>query len=357
MENLKLVLVGFGVRGKQWLKAVRKIKKIKLVGIVENDIKKFNDCKSALRKGEQFFKSLQCLRTIEFNCIILATPPNIHFKQIKHILNKNIDIICEKPLTESFKSSLKLKEMVDNSNSSVIVGMNFRYLNTSKEYKSLIDSKRFGPIGYGCFRYIRNRNPYRDDLNKYPIGMTQPMLLEQTIHHIDLMRYCYQSEIQDVTAQTWRVPWSSYENDCSVSILLNFENFHVNYIGTWTSGWNKFSFEWRTDFQDGVVIQKDQFCDLNFAQLESKLGLIGKNFKTEKDAEILNKVKISKDKSFESDTFKYLQDYLNNKDTNIPMRTNLIDYLKSYAVIEACIESNRKRKTINLEKYYRYINL
>ena len=72
MRNLKLILVGFGVRGKQWLKAVRKIKRIQLVGIVENDDKKFNDCKRALRKGEQFFKSLQCLRTIEFNCIILA---------------------------------------------------------------------------------------------------------------------------------------------------------------------------------------------------------------------------------------------------------------------------------------------
>ena len=89
--------------------------------------------------------------------------------------------------------------------------------------------------------------------------------------------------------------------------------------------------------------------------MESKLGLIGTNFKTEKDAEDLKQIKISKDKSFESDTYKYLQDYLNNKDTNTPMQTNLIDYLKSYAVIEACIESNKKRKTINLEKYYRYI--
>ncbi len=219
MRDIKLILVGFGVRGKQWLKAVRKIKRIQLVGIVENDDKKFNDCKRALKKGEQFFRSVECLQNIQFNCIILATPPNVHFNQIKDIVSKDIDIICEKPLTESFKSSLKLKEIVNDSNSTVIVGMNFRYLNTSKEYKTLVDSERFGPIGYSSFRYIRNRNPYRDDLNKYPIGMTQPMLLEQTIHHIDLMRYCYQSEIQDVTAQTWRVPWSSYEGDCSVSIL------------------------------------------------------------------------------------------------------------------------------------------
>ena len=353
--NFKIALVGFGIRGKQWLKTIRKVKELQFIGIVENDINKIDDCKKNLKNGEKIFSSLENLLKYQCDCIILATPPKVHFNHIKFLKDFAIDIICEKPLTESFQSSLELKEIIKGANAELIVGMNFRYLNTSNKYKSLIESKSLGNVGYGTFKYLRNRNPHRIDLNKYPIDMIQPMLLEQTIHHIDLMRYCYQSEVKDVTAQTWRVPWSLYTNDCSVSILINFDNFHVNYIGTWTSGWNKLSFEWRTDFQKGIIIQKDQFANLNYVEFDSKISMTGKNFKTAKDAEVLKKIKMTQDKGLLSDTHKYLQDYINYKLTGDRMQISLDDYLKSCAVIEACIESKNKRKTIDLTDYFKLI--
>jgi predicted dehydrogenase len=43
--------------------------------------------------------------------------------------------------------------------------------------------------------------------------MPQPMLLEQSIHHLDLMRYCYDDEVESVLAETWNPAWSVYQDD------------------------------------------------------------------------------------------------------------------------------------------------
>ena len=41
------------------------------------------------------------------------------------------------------------------------------------------------------------------------------MLWEQSIHHFDLMRYCYQAEVRSVQATTWNPPWSLYRDELS----------------------------------------------------------------------------------------------------------------------------------------------
>ena len=48
--NFKIALVGFGIRGKQWLKTIRKVKELQFIGIVENDINKIDDCKKEFEK-------------------------------------------------------------------------------------------------------------------------------------------------------------------------------------------------------------------------------------------------------------------------------------------------------------------
>jgi hypothetical protein len=61
----------------------------------------------------------------------------------------------------------------------------------------------------------------------------------------------------------------------------------VNYLGSWTSGWNRFCFEWCTDCDGGVVIQRKQSSDLHAARMDPALALTGERFKDGEDAEPL----------------------------------------------------------------------
>ena len=47
-------------------------------------------------------------------------------------------------------------------------------------------------------------------MNKYPLTMRHPMMLEQSIHHLDLIRYCYGREVEAVAVPDLEPAWSVY---------------------------------------------------------------------------------------------------------------------------------------------------
>ena len=146
-----------------------------------------------------------------------------------------------------------------------MVGLNFRYLPvTPNDCADLIAEEAVGDAGFGQFTYQRNRDGRLPHLNKYPLTMRHPMMLEQSIHHLDLIRYCYGREVETVLLPApGTQPGVMYAHDSNVSCLLTLAGgLEVNYLGTWTGGWNELKFEWRTDCADGVIIQQALFGDL-----------------------------------------------------------------------------------------------
>ena len=186
------------------------------------------------------------------------------------------------------------------------------------------------------------------------LTMVQPMLLEQSIHHLDLMRYCYDAEVEALTADTWRPSWSTYVDDCCVSALLRFENgLHLNYIGTWTSGWNRFHFQWRTDCPQGAIIQQAQFDDLYTVELQPHLALAGQRFKDTVEAEPLQPVRLETKIDFISDTKGLLDEFIDAIKAQKPLNTSGRDHLKTLALALACIEAAETSQWIEMKDYYR----
>ena len=83
------------------------------------------------------------------------------------------------------------------------------------------------------------------------------MLWEQSIHHFDLIRYVYNSDIKTVFATTSNPPWSMYKYDTNVNAILELKNsIIINYIGNWQSNSKALNFEWRTECDNGIIVQK-----------------------------------------------------------------------------------------------------
>ena len=351
---IKIIVVGLGVRGTHWVNVISNHKLAIMSGFV--DIKQPSKEKLLIYKSQiiPFFTSFtKALEGVECNAVLIATPPEYHYDQVMLAFKNGKHVICEKPLTESLKESIQLYKASLKFKLKLMVGMNFRYLSTSQYIRKVVAKSELGPIGYANFNYIRNRNGNRKDLNKYPLKMNHPMMLEQSIHHLDLLRYCYMADVKSVQAISWRPDWSTYENDCCVSVLLNFHNkFVVNYLGTWTSGWNKFCFEWRTDFKNGALMQKKQFADLFRVKFHKNLSLTGTNFKSEKEAEPIKRIKLKKDKPFIDDTNGLLNEFIASVRYDRDLDTGVKDYLKTFFLVTACINASDNNISVNLADLY-----
>jgi predicted dehydrogenase len=337
MKKINILLVGHGPRGKIWSKVMQKNTKVNLIGIC--DVNKSAKNKNFLKIP--FFTKLEnALLGIIPDAIILSTPPFGRMKDLKLCAKYKLPVLVEKPLAVNFKEAEKLINYMSNKKLLLMVGLNFRYLPSTIEKIKLINSNKVGRPNFSKFIYERWRDGKLKRLNKYPLFMKQPMLWEQSIHHFDLIRFIYKSNIKKVFATTFNPPWSMYAHDTNVNALLELENgMKVNYIGNWQSNCKSLNFEWRTDCTKGIIVQKKQFADLNYRTSKSS------KFK---------KIKLKKFKMWSDDANLLLIDFikkLSAKNSDKSFLSINKDHLNSLSVVDACIKSSKTGKKINLNYY------
>lgn len=351
---LKIVQAGFGIRGQQWARVVRDNPEVAIVAYVARHLGALRQRVTEFGDGSVpcFDNLAQALDETKPDALLLVTPPEGHYQQIMQAFERDIHVLVEKPLTEDLRQAVALVEEARRRGLQLMVGMNFRYLPSHQAIRRIMQEKKLGEPSFAQFMYIRHRDGRRADLNKYCLTMQQPMLLEQSIHHLDLMRYCYNREVESVLADTWNPPWSTYKDDSNVSVLLRFEGgLRVNYLGTWTAGWNKFDFRWRTDCSGGVLIQKDQFGDLWMARFSPELALTGERFKDE--AEPLVPVALERAEPFVDDTRMLLSDFVKAIREGRAVETSGEDHLRSLALVFACVEAAQSGQRVDLRDFYR----
>ncbi len=342
--EVRVVLVGAGVRGRVWAAVCAEAPGVALVGVVDRDPSTAESVSEELASYKDVASALEECRP---DAVIIATPPETHYAIGKAALTAGKHVLCEKPLSEDMDEVVDLVTTAEAHGVQLLVGMNFRYLSTSQRIRHYVQSGELGVLSYAQFSYVRHRNGRRVDLNDYPLSMRYPMLFEQSIHHFDLLRYCYGLEVESLVADSFRPAWSSYENDCCVSVLFRFESgVRVNYQGTWTAAWNKMSFDWRSEFASGVLVQRSQFDDLVRVDFDPGLGLSGRRFKSAEESEKQQAVDLPPCVPFVDDTRLLLQELVGAIRGELEPTTTGRDHLKSLSLVQAAIESNESGRWV-----------
>ncbi len=389
-NELRVLLVGAGVRGHTWAQVVSGTSGVRLVGVVDPDLSRASEAAAvggraasgatpgthpasseaptSRRAGVAGDASPEdpvvttdltsALRGTTPDAVIVATPPASHHPLVGEALSAGCHVLCEKPVSEDIGEVVDLVHHADQRDLHLLVGMNFRYLSSSQRIRSYAEGDQLGALSHGQFSYLRHRDGHRSDLNDYTMRMPHPMLLEQSIHHFDLIRYCYRTEVTALVADSWRPSWSCYDHDCCVSVLFRLESgARVNYMGTWTASWNEMFFSWRSDFESGALIQRRQFDDLVRVDFQPELGLSGPRFKAQGEAEPLVVEDLEPCTAFLDDSRGLLLELVGAiRDGEAPV-TTARDHLKSLGIVQACIQSLETGGWVGLEDLYRSLDI
>jgi predicted dehydrogenase len=343
VRPFRFIQVGCGARAEMWDRVIfRNGDRLTTVAYVNRTIekaKRFSDYHPELHIP--CFSDLdETLRDVDADAVLLVTPPDVHREQIETIAKYGLPILAEKPLAVTLNEAISSMEVVDAAGIPLSVSCQFRYLPVSREIRRLCETKELGEPGFGFFGYFRNRDGMRPDLNKYPLTMEHPMLLEQTIHHLDLIRYCYGSEPVWIDTVTWNPKWSMYAHDSNVMSMMEMENgMMVSYFGTWTSGYNgppEIMFNWRTDCSEGVIIQEQVFEDLWKARMN--------------DGEIKN-CNLPTFTAFLDDTELLLLEFVDAVRSGAPVPCSGWDHVRSLAMAFASIESAASGRRVYMREF------
>lgn len=323
---VRLLLAGLGARGRFWRTVIERDSRAVAVAFVD-PLPAARAAFGELQPGVPTFADLdEAVAATAPDALVLATPPDTRAGHVAIACERKLPLLVEKPLSLDLVEAARFVREAAAAGIPLMVGLNFRYLDVTRQTKRLLADGHVGEASFARFTYERWRDGHRPGINRYPLGMVHPMLWEQSIHHVDLLRFVYDDEPTDVYARAFNPPWSMYADATNVSAVFSFAGGRVvNYQGTWQANHVVPAFEWRTECTEGVIFQRDQFGDLSYAR---------------RDDPKATTVPLAPHEVWLSDTGGVLAAFLAHLLDGAPLECSGADHLRSLAMIEACVRSS-----------------
>ncbi len=327
---MRVLQLGAGARGRMWARVLRDLD-VEQVGFVDPTPEARAWAAAEFSRVPFFANASEALAAVRADVAVAVTPPMGRADVLLPLFDAGLDVLSEKPLEVDLAEAVRIVHGAERARRQLSVCLNFRFLPVTLRLKELVHGA-WGPISYGTFLYHINRNGMRPGLNRFPLMMEDPMLLEQSIHHIDLLRFAYDAEITGVRAELFNPSDSMYRGDATVSALFEMERgIRATYIGSWVTGTNIRAFEWRTDCARGVAVQRDLFGGLEAGPVGGPLA----------------PVPVDPVEPFMTDTRRYAEAALRALAAGRPVPCGGRDHLMTLAATVACRRSAETGTTVS----------
>ena len=344
---MRTLIIGVGARGKIWSRLLDDEPSTEVIGYVDLDERNLQWAQEHYDAPPDFcYTDMdQALQDLKPEMVLLATPPMERYREVISVFEQGAHLLSEKPLTLDFDEGVRIVQAAEDAKLGFSVGLNFRYQHCVTKAQEILRSGEIGKPSFSRFIYWINRDGRRPGGNKFPLTMHQPMLYEQTIHHLDEIRFVYDAEIERIWCRCHNPPWSMYRDDATVAALLELEgDLLVNYFGTWSGQTKANEFLWRTDCDDGALLQYEMFSDLRIIR-----GAAG----TE-----IEDLGLPDQERLVDDARLMLPDVVQQlRDGNLRPHPSGIDHLKTFGAIAACEESDQTGQPVEMAEFYERHNV
>lgn len=317
-------------------------KKFKIVGVYDRkhdrNIASSNLCKTSIYRDYD-----ELISITKPDIVVILVESGSHLKLCKDIIIKHKirNFIIEKPIDVSVKKILKFKKFIKGKNINIFTVKQNRFNKSIVKAKELIDKKLIGSIfmiSASC-KWRRDQSYYNQDQWRGKRNLDGGVLMNQAIHHIDLLIYLA-GNIKSVAGYgSTRFIKIQSENIAVAS--LQFTNGCVGTIEATTASAPR-------DYEGSITIMGSKGMIKIGGFASNKLELFS-NFNNKK----INLNKYSSEISNvygqgHKDFYKFTHNFLNNK-----IKINEFDLnnsIKSVKVAEAIVKSFKSNSKIMIKK-------
>jgi myo-inositol 2-dehydrogenase/D-chiro-inositol 1-dehydrogenase len=196
--NLGICVVGAGKMGADHIERLtRRIVGAEVSAAVDADVSRAQKAVEAIPSAVAVSNIGQALDREDVNAVVIATPGFLHRDMLLQVLERDLPILCEKPLTPDAPSSWEILEAEQRLGKKRIqVGFMRRF---DAEYQRLRGIITSGELGELLMLHCAHRNP------ETPSGFTNEMLInDSVVHEFDVIRYLTGEEIKNVQVRLGR---------------------------------------------------------------------------------------------------------------------------------------------------------
>ncbi len=140
----------------------------------------------------------------DFDLISIATESGKHAEIAMYCIEKGIHVIIEKPMAMSMKEADEIIRLSEEKHVKVAACHQNRFNIAVQEMRKALEEGRFGKLSHGSInvRWNRNRDYYTQAPWRGTWAQDGGCLMNQCIHGIDLLRWTFGDEVEEVYGST-----------------------------------------------------------------------------------------------------------------------------------------------------------
>jgi myo-inositol 2-dehydrogenase/D-chiro-inositol 1-dehydrogenase len=192
MNQLRVAVIGAGAMGADHIVRLQtRTSGAVVTGVIDHDETKVQAALKEVPDAVSFGSVVEAIDSGQVDAFLIATPGDFHEADLLPILTAGLPVFCEKPLTTSVESALRICAAEEATGKHLIqVGYNRRF---DDGYLALKQQIETGAMGELLLLHCTHRNP------RVPDWYASPMLIADSVsHEFDIVRFLTGSPIASV---------------------------------------------------------------------------------------------------------------------------------------------------------------
>lgn len=209
---MKLIQVGVGGYGSSWLSTVMESQRAQHVALVDLNLEHLKQAReiTGLPDSVCFTNLEQALMNgIEADALLCIVPPAYHESVIRIGVSAGMHILSEKPIAHTIQSAHQILQRFNKTDRIFMISQKARFHPWVRRFRQIVNSGQLGQISHVTHYF---RAPYYS-WGEFRHQMQDPLYIEMSIHHFDLLRALLGCDPVQVWSTSWNTPYSTFAGD------------------------------------------------------------------------------------------------------------------------------------------------
>jgi predicted dehydrogenase len=248
MSRLRVVVLGAGFFGRNWLRELAACPECEVAGLVAKHpaLLAAVGAEFGVPEARRFATIEDGLDRAQADAAIVALPEMVHKDAILLALERRLHVLTEKPLAMTMAEAAEVLGASRRAAGVVaMVDQNYRWRPHTQALRRAVRQGTLGKISSVSYEFRQAIT--RTTTDAWREQMPHPYLHDMAVHHFDLLRAVLGAECRELVAAGDRPSWSWYRGLPGVQVLFAFHrDIAVCYTGTMVA-------RGLTTPQDGIV--------------------------------------------------------------------------------------------------------